>query len=123
MADSPIYSTLELPAPPQVQDDSRWNLKGESGPSALKTVPSRRGKGDYWEERGHEVEDAFRKYLGFGAQCSLELSVWSAAVRPVSDDSFLGTHFCDPSSCPAMAMRSFLLLIFFFILKDSIHGD
>ncbi|XP_031239920.1 killer cell lectin-like receptor subfamily G member 1 [Mastomys coucha] len=27
MADSPIYSTLELPAPPQVQDDSRWNLK------------------------------------------------------------------------------------------------
>ncbi|XP_034368454.1 killer cell lectin-like receptor subfamily G member 1 [Arvicanthis niloticus] len=27
MTDSPIYSTLELPGPPQVQDDSRWKLK------------------------------------------------------------------------------------------------
>ncbi|XP_051011260.1 killer cell lectin-like receptor subfamily G member 1 [Acomys russatus] len=28
MTDSPIYCTIELPAAPRVQDDSRWKLRG-----------------------------------------------------------------------------------------------
>lgn len=117
MADSSIYSTLELPEAPQVQDESRWKLKGESGTAALKTCQGGEVRGItgrtgckssrmLWGNTWGSVCSAIRT---FSVECSYGTSLrWFF---------FLGTHFCDPNSCPAMAILSFLSLMFSVFLR------
>lgn len=81
MADNSIYSTLELPAAPRVQDDSRWKVKGELGTSALKTVRRMR-RGELLGGEGAESRTLWRHTSG--SVCHADprhgLSVWSAAA-------------------------------------------
>lgn len=75
MADSPIYCSLELPAAPQVQDDSRWKLRGESGTSAVETVLGGEARG-ITGRRECRVRTLWGNSLGW--ICS---AVWTVSVE------------------------------------------
>lgn len=72
---------------------------------------------------GCRIQDTVKAYFRFSLPRRSE--TWTFGVERgcnVSDDSSLGSHSWDPSSCPAKAMLYFLLF-FPFILKDSVHAD